>query len=91
MAISPILDSLTTTLLLIIQKKSENLTWDREAFDRYRILNGNHVPRFFSVKKIITFICNLFSKKNSLYLKMHTVFDFVLPLFTNTTKLPQVQ
>lgn len=31
------------------------------------------------------------SKKNSLYLKMHTVFDFVLPLFTNTTKLPQVQ
>lgn len=32
-----------------------------------------------------------FSKKNSLYLKMRTVFDFVLPLFTNTTKLPQVQ
>lgn len=62
-AISPILDSLTTTLLLIIQKKSENLTWDREAFDRDRILNGNHVPRFFSVKKIITFICNLFRKK----------------------------
>lgn len=46
-AISLILDSLTTTLLLIIQKKNENLTWDREAFDRYRILNGNRVPRFF--------------------------------------------
>lgn len=62
-AISLILDSLTTTLLLIIQKKSENLTWDREAFDRYRILNGNHVPRFFSVKKIIHSYATFFEKK----------------------------